>query len=89
MNNIPWYGWALLALLVVLLVAINFSLITALRNRKNTPGAGKGTSPIQRMSESLRQPWKVEDDMLAELSKRAGELRGSGDKEHDSGKTSK
>ncbi len=88
MNNIPWYGWVLLAFLVVLLVAINFSLITALRNRKKTPGQRNGSSPIQRMSESLRQPWKVEDDMLAELSKRARELRSPEETRPDSNDSS-
>ncbi len=74
MNDIPWYGWLIFALLGLLLVATNWSLVSALRARKKDSDASTARV-IQQMGQSIRNPWQKEDEMLAELSRRATELR--------------
>ena len=74
MIDIPWLGWVLLGLFFLFFLAINWSLIAALR-KKNDQKENQTASSIQRMTQSIKQPWKKEDEMLAELSRRANELR--------------
>ncbi|HWQ05198.1 MAG TPA: hypothetical protein VN452_07570, partial [Longilinea sp.] len=74
MTDIPWLGWVLLGLFLLFFVAINWSLIAALR-KKNDRTENKSANAIKTMTQSIKQPWKKEDEMLAELSRRANELR--------------
>jgi Na+-transporting methylmalonyl-CoA/oxaloacetate decarboxylase gamma subunit len=92
MTNIPWYGWVLLIFLVLFFVAVNISLIGALRNRKQEKidpdqpvSKKKSTSTLHRLGEAIKDPWKVEDEMLAELSRRTNELRTPSKSPGDSG----
>lgn len=82
MSNIPWYGWAALAFILLSLVAINIWLISSSRKKKKmkiTKDIKLHTSgnALLRLGQALRNPWKTEDDMLAELSRRTAELRTS------------
>jgi hypothetical protein len=75
MNDIPWYGWLIFALLGLLLFATNWSLISTLKARKKT-GPESGTARvIHQMGQSIRNPWQKENEMLADLSRRTAELR--------------
>lgn len=83
MNNMPWYGWALLAVLLLIVLAVNLSLFLAARHKKrisklkiplkhSPPQKSKGV--LDRLAEGIQHPWKKEDDMLAELSRLTDEL---------------
>ena len=76
MNDIPWYGWLIFALLGLLLFATNWSLVSALRSRrKGKESDASATRVIKQMGQTIRNPWQKEDEMLAELSRRTTELR--------------
>lgn len=89
MNDISPLGWIALALVVVFLVLLNLSLFRALRSKNKTEVKNK-SSALQRLGESVRNPWKTEDDMISELAKRTASLRGpsesSGESEDSSPK---
>lgn len=74
MNDIPWYGWLIFALLGLLLFATNWSLFSALRTKKKNSD-NSTARVIKQMGQSIRNPWQKEDEMLAELSRRTTELR--------------
>jgi len=74
MIDIPWLGWVLIGFFLIFFLAINWSLIAALR-KKNDKKENLSARAIQSMAQSIRQPWKKEDDSLAELARRANELR--------------
>jgi len=74
MTDLPWLGWVLLGLFLLFFIVINWSLIAALR-KKNGKKENLTARAIQSMAQSIRQPWKKEDDSLAELARRANELR--------------
>ena len=74
MSDIPRLGWVLLGFFLLFFLAINWSLIAALR-KKNGKKENVSIRAIQSMSQSVKQPWKKEDEMLAELSRRANDLR--------------
>jgi hypothetical protein len=74
MIDIPWFGWVLIGFFLLFFLAINWSLIAALR-KKNDRTENTSAQAIKTMAQSVKQPWKKEDEMLAELSRRANELR--------------
>lgn len=74
MTDMPWLGWVLLGLFLLFFIAINWSLIAALR-KKGDKKENSSARAIQSMAQSIRQPWKKEDDSLAELARRANDLR--------------
>jgi cbb3-type cytochrome oxidase subunit 3 len=84
MNNIPWYGWAALICIGIFFLTINLMLISALRKKKKGT-LNQSNSAVLRLGQAIRQPWKTEDDMLAELSRRATELRKDADSNPGSG----
>lgn len=84
MNNLPWYGWALLGFLLLTVLAVNIWLILAARHKKGIsalkipekdPSRPKPSNVIGRLVDGIRDPWKKEDEMLAELARRTNELR--------------
>ncbi|GAP14371.1 hypothetical protein LARV_02139 [Longilinea arvoryzae] len=88
MNDISPLGWVILGLLALFLVVLNLSLFTAWRDKKK--GRDKDSnSPFQGLEQSIRKPWKKEDEMLSELARRAAELRRKSDSSQDSKDDSK
>lgn len=79
MSNLPWYGWLFFGLIIAILIATNWSLISALRGRTKKSSENVTVTAIKRMGQTVRQPFKKEDDLLAELSKRTAELRSMAD----------
>lgn len=75
MNDIPWYGWLIFALLALILFATNWSLISALRARNKKDSSLSTSQLMKQMGQSIRNPWQKEDEMLAELSRRTTRLR--------------
>lgn len=86
MSEIPWYGWLFFGLIIAILVATNWSLISALRGKNKKSSENISVTAIKRMGQSVRQPFKKEDEMLAELSKRAAELRAQSESSRDTNK---
>lgn len=84
MSDLPWYGWLFFGLIIAILIATNWSLISALRGRTKKNSENVTVTAIQRMGQTVRQPFKKEDDLLAELSKRAAELRSAADTSKES-----
>lgn len=84
MSDLPWYGWLFFGLIIAILIATNWSLISALRGRTKKKSENVTVTAIKRMGQTVRQPFKKEDDLLAELSKRAAELRSAADTSKES-----
>lgn len=94
LNNLPWYGWVLLAVLLLIVLAVNLSLILTARHKKGIStlkipekqsSKEKSNNVFGRLAEGIRHPWKKEDDMLAELSRLTDELRRSSESGDDAG----
>ena len=69
-KEISTAGWIALALILVFIFILNFSLWSALKR--------KGPSEFQvlhRLGDAIRDPNKKENDMLDELSERVGRLK--------------
>jgi hypothetical protein len=62
-NN--WIGWVIIGIVVVFIIAINISLISALKNKSINKPMDISKSVFDR----AKSPWKPEDDALIELSK--------------------
>jgi hypothetical protein len=58
-------GWLIIGIVVVFIIAINISLISALKNKSINKPMDISKSVFDR----AKSPWKPEDDALKELSK--------------------
>ena len=68
--NLSPIAWIVLGGLLIFIVLLNVSLITAIKNRgKNQPNI------LQKAAEGIRDPWKNENEQLDELSKRVEKLK--------------
>lgn len=61
-------AWIFLIALIVFIVAINLSLITALRNKTPRQGSAPPGSRPRQSKWSLRSPWQEEDEGWNQLS---------------------
>jgi len=78
MNSISLAGWIILALVVILFVALNYWLFSALRQRRHS-----GSSSLWDGLKQTGSPWKKEDEGWAELSRRVTALRQGAPPESD------
>ena len=60
-----WIGWLIIGIVIIFIIAINISLISALKNRSINKPMDISKSVFDR----AKSPWQPEDDALAELSK--------------------
>ncbi len=60
-----WIGWVIIGIVVVFIIAINISLISALKNKS----VNKPMDISKSIFDRAKSPWKPEDDALIELSK--------------------
>ena len=68
--NLSPIAWIALGGLLIFIILLNVSLITAIKNRdKNQPNI------LQKTAEGIRDPWKNENEQLAELSERVEKLK--------------
>jgi len=64
-------AWIVLILFALFILSINFGLLASLRKKHKIHSP---MEPIRKAAGTLRQPWRSEDEDLAELSKRVNEL---------------
>lgn len=79
MRTLSPAAWIILILLALFIVSLNISLFSSLRKKQKT------RSPldiIHSATNTLKQPWRSEDESLAELSKRVSELKPPDSKSH-------
>ena len=60
-----WIGWLIIGIVIIFIIAINISLISALKNRS----INKPMDISKSIFDRAKSPWQPEDDALAELSK--------------------
>ena len=78
-NELSPIAWIALGGLLIFIVLLNVSLITALKSRNDD-----SPSILQKAADGIRSPWKNENEQLAELSKRVEKLKEiSADKHKD------
>jgi hypothetical protein len=65
-----WIGWLVIGIVIIFIIAINFSLISALKNRSMNKPMDVSKSIFDR----AKSPWQPEDDALEELSKLVKEI---------------
>lgn len=72
MDRIPPLAWAAIALIVIITIGFNYSLISMLRNKpdiKNIkPPKSRAAETLQKAGEVLRNPFGDEQAQLKELS---------------------
>jgi hypothetical protein len=64
-------GWIVIVFLLFVIVSINVSLIYAVKNHS----LSKSIDIIRKTGQVSRQPWKKEDQMLSDLSKKVADLK--------------
>jgi hypothetical protein len=74
-----WIGWLIIGVVVIFIVAINISLISALKNKSINRPMDISKSIFDR----AKSPWQPEDDALEELSKMVEEISPDGLNEKD------
>ncbi|NPV84588.1 MAG: hypothetical protein HPY45_01085 [Anaerolineae bacterium] len=72
-RELPLTAWFCIALIIVIFVALNISLLTAWRARNQQ----RPPAWLQSIAQSLSAPWAEEDKHLQELSQRTARLRES------------
>lgn len=65
-----WIGWLIIGVVVIFILAINISLISALKNRS----INKPMDISKSIFDRAKSPWQPEDDALEELSKMVEEI---------------
>jgi hypothetical protein len=65
-----WIGWVIIGIVVLFIIAINISLISALKNKS----VNKPMDISKSVFDRAKSPWKPEDDALKELSKMVEEI---------------
>lgn len=70
-RELPLTAWFCIALIILIFVALNISLITAWRARNQQ----RPPAWLQSIAQSLSAPWAKEDKHLLELSQRTARLR--------------
>jgi hypothetical protein len=78
-----WIGWVIIGIVVIFIIAINISLISALKNKSINKPMDISKSIIDR----AKSPWQPEDDALKELLKMVEEI--SPDQLNNNNKVSK
>lgn len=64
-------GYAIICGVVILIIALNISLITALKNKRND----KPMDIYQSVYDRSKSPWQPEDEALTELSKMVEQIK--------------
>lgn len=65
-----WIGWVIIGIVVIFIIAINISLISALKNKS----INKPMDISKSIFDRAKSPWQPEDDALKELSKMVEEI---------------
>ena len=71
MNEISPLGWVIIAILVVILIATNLSLLTLFRNRSKHSNQ---SDPLPGLFQAFKNPWEKEDQQWRELSNQVNKL---------------
>lgn len=74
-GEISTLGWVIIIILVVFIVTLNFSLVSALK--KKNPRKNQMMEGFKNFNQSLKDPWKNEDAKLNELSQLTDQLKNS------------
>jgi hypothetical protein len=69
--NLSPTAWIVIGLFALLIIALNISLLAALRHKK---GGGQPFLGWQKAVRTLRQPWQKEDEQLSELNRLVSDL---------------
>jgi hypothetical protein len=64
-------GWVGIALIGFIIISLNVSLISAIRNHD----LSRTMDILRKTNQATRQPWKKEDQMLKDLSAKVEELK--------------
>jgi hypothetical protein len=65
-----WIGWLIIGIVIIFIIAINISLISAVKNKS----INKPMDISKSIFDRAKSPWKPEDDALKELSKMVEEI---------------
>lgn len=71
MNEISPLGWVIIAILVVILIATNLSLLTLFRSRSKHSNP---SDPLPGLFQAFKNPWEKEDQQWRELSNQVDKL---------------
>jgi hypothetical protein len=63
-------GWLIIGIVIIFIIAINISLISAVKNKS----INKPMDISKSIFDRAKSPWKPEDDALKELSKMVEEI---------------